>query len=337
MVSPTKTTSSSSILIPFLLCISSFLPSLTLSFSIRCHPDDQRVLLTLKKSLNPQQFSLWNPQTDCCDWPSVACDTQTNRVRWLVLSDTTFPGSIPAAVGDLSHLDYLEFSNIKNLTGSIPYFITKLQKLQVLTITKTSLSGPIPQFLGQLKNLGSINLAFNKLTGPIPASLGDLTNLVYLKLDVNKLTGVIPESLGQLKNISGIDLSHNRLSGTIPKSLAGLKFDTLFLSHNKLIGDASTILMENDNAWAYDLSYNQLDFDLSNVRFPNRVTELDLSHNRIRGSIPKQMTELLLAKLDLSYNQLCGEIPIGGKLQQFRPNSFKNNKCLCGPPLPKCK
>ncbi|XP_010274094.1 PREDICTED: polygalacturonase inhibitor 2-like [Nelumbo nucifera] len=329
-------TSVSSSFLLILLLVSSLL-SLSLSASSRCHPDDKRALLAIKKSLNPQNFASWNPRTDCCGWDDVICDADDQVVR-LYIRYTTMIGSIPAAVGDLRYLEILDFSYINNLTGSIPYSITKLQNLKSLTISRTSVTGPVPEFLSQLKNLESLDLSFNELSGPIPASLADLTKLGYLVLRVNKLTGTIPDSLGRFKsNFTTFDLSHNELSGTIPKSLGGLNFQGIGLSDNNLVGDASMLFRENSDALWYDLSRNQLDFDLSKVRFPKTTSSLDLSHNRIRGSIPKQLTELSVAELDLSYNRLCGEIPIGGNLQTLGSGPFYHNKCLCGSPLPKCK
>ncbi|XP_010265822.1 PREDICTED: polygalacturonase inhibitor-like [Nelumbo nucifera] len=330
-------------LLPLLVFSSSLLfPTLSASY-VRCHPDDRKALLAIKKSLSlhiPKDETPWNPKTDCCTWTYVDCSEETNRVRILNIYETNFH-HIPAAVGDLAYLEKLIFHHLATkITGSIPYSITKLQNLKLLRIFNTTLSGPIPEFLTQLKNLEYLELSNNQLSGRIPASLANLNKLGGLDLGGNKLTGSIPNSFGRFNSQGGffLYLSHNQLSGQIPKALGELNFTGIDLSYNKLVGDASMLFKENGAALWIHLSNNQLDFDLSAVRFPKGLMVLDLSHNRIRGSIPEQITELNWQGLYLSDNRLCGNIPYGGNVQQQGEHAFIHNRCLCGPPLStKCK
>ncbi|XP_010274136.1 PREDICTED: polygalacturonase inhibitor-like [Nelumbo nucifera] len=333
---------SRSTIVPFPLVLSLLLISstLTLSASIsqRCNRSDKIALLKIKKSFNnPQDLASWNPTTDCCEsWTYVTCDSQTNRVTQLSIAQANISGEISAAIGDLPYLRILTFDLISNLHGSIPSSIVNLHNLISLIISQTNLSGPIPGFHSRLKNLDYLDLSYNQLSGSIPASLADLPHLGGLTLSHNQLTGSIPDSFGRFSGyFHSLDLSDNYLSGEIPKSFAQLNLKSVYLSHNKLVGDPSVLFKENKITENMDLSWNLLDFDLSQVMFPRTLTYLDLSHNRIRGSIPRQVTKLDLTDLDLSYNRLCGKIPIGGNVQ--RVGVFNNNACLCGPPLPKCK
>nr|DAD29920.1 TPA_asm: hypothetical protein HUJ06_031388 [Nelumbo nucifera] len=284
----------------FVFLVSSSLPSPTLSASsVRCNPSGKRVLLKIKKSLNnPQSLTSWNPNTNCCDWLGVSCDLQTNRVITLSFNGISIPGQIPAAIGDLPYLDTLDFVNVADLTGPIPYSITKLQNLKMLRTLLTNISGPIPEFLHQLKNLWFLDLSYSNFSGPIPASLANLPKLELLKLGGNKLTGNIPDSLWASQN----------------------RFLVLDLSQNQLSGDASALFKTNGTLSCLDLSWNEFDFDLSRVKLPESLQYMDLSHNRIRGSIPKEITGLNLYWLNVSYNRLCGEIPFGGKVQEFAHN-----------------
>ncbi|XP_010265944.1 PREDICTED: polygalacturonase inhibitor-like [Nelumbo nucifera] len=311
----------------FFLLLSLFLfsPSFsspTLSATVRCNPSDKNALLAFQKFLYiPSDLPSWDLRTDCCKWTYVHCDPLTNRVTQLVITSINtgqFPvarGPIPAAVGDLPYLETLSFNDIINLTGSIPYSITKLQNLKRLVISGTTLSSSIPEFLGQLKNLEYLDLSANELFGSIPASLGNLGRLVSLELQSNKLTGKIPNSLGRLNP------------------------EAIVLSDNKLSGDASMLFSADGRARWINLSGNRLEFDLSKVMFQRNLTFLSLSYNRIGGSIPEQVTELnLIQVFDVSYNRLCGKIPVGGRLQQLGAPPFLHNRCLCGPPLfKKCK
>jgi len=85
-----------------------------------------------------------------------------------------------------------------------------------------------------------------------------------------------------------------------------------------------------------DLSGNELEFDVSNVKVPWRLRVLDLSRNKIHGSISEQVSRLvLLMSFNVSYNNLCGSIAAVGFMSKFDESSFEHNKCLCGgPPRP---
>lgn len=307
--------------------------------SAKCNPDDKRVLLSIKESLNnPYILASWKASSDCCDWYCVQCDRTTNRIRSLTIFSGELSGQIPAAVGDLPYLEMLEFRKLSNLSGQIPASISKLNRLKVVRLSWTNLSGPIPSFFSQLKNLTFLDLSFNDLSGSIPSSLSQLPNLDALHLDRNKLTGEIPDSFGKFAGKTpDLFLSHNQLSGQIPKSLGDLNFTVIDLSRNKLKGDASMLFGFSKSLQRIDLSRNVLTFDLTSVKFPTSLTSLDLSHNKIAGSLPANLAGLNLQLLNVSYNRLCGEIPQEGKLQSFDYTSYFHNRCLCGSPLPSCK
>nr|BAB83520.1 polygalacturonase-inhibitor protein [Citrus hybrid cultivar] len=315
------------------LCIS---PSL----SDLCNPNDKKVLLKFKKSLNnPYVLASWNPKTGCCDWYCVTCDLTTNRINSLTVFAGDLPGQIPPEVGDLPYLETLMFHKLPSLTGPIQPAIAKLKNLKTLRISWTNISGPVPDFISQLTNLTFLELSFNNLSGTIPGSLSKLQKLGALHLDRNKLTGSIPESFGTFTgSIPDLYLSHNQLSGKIPASLGSMDFNTIDLSRNKLEGDASFLFGLNKTTQRIDVSRNLLEFNLSKVEFPQSLTNLDLNHNKIFGSIPAQITSLEnLGFLNVSYNRLCGPIPVGGKLQSFGYTEYFHNRCLCGAPLESCK
>lgn len=317
-----------------LLILSSQTP---LSHSIRCNPQDKKVLLKIKQDFNnPYHLASWDPTTDCCYWYIVKCDRKTNRINQFHLFTANISGQIPPSIGDLPYLEYLTIHKITNLTGSIPPSITKLTNLKYLTISWTNISGPIPPFLSQMNNLTSLDLSFNNFSGAIPESLSQLRNLDFLSLDRNKLTGSIPESFGGFApSLQGLLLSHNQLSGMVPRALGDLNLTTLELQRNRLNGDVSFLFGKNKTIQNADLSRNMLEFDVSNVEFPASLRTLDLNHNRITGRLPDGMTELYF--LNVSYNRLCGRIPVGGRLQELDYTCYFHNKCLCGLPLPDCK
>nr|ACD01043.1 polygalacturonase-inhibiting protein [Knorringia sibirica] len=325
---------------PFLLLL--LTAPVSTSANERCHPDDKKVLLGIQKYYkNAYIFSSWSASTDCCtDWYMVGCDETTNRIKYLTVQKDGLSGVIAPAVGDLPYLTSLDFHKLPNITGPIPASIAKLSRLESLTLDYNSLTGPIPEYLHTLKKLNYINLSFNKLSGSTPASLPLTPSLDYLRLDHNMLTGSIPDTIGSIKNgeIYGLYLSYNQLTGTIPNALGKLNITVLYLSKNKLTGDASFLFGKNKPANQMDLSRNQLSFDFSKVEIPSEINWLLLDHNQIYGSLPASLTKLTnMNNFNVSYNRLCGKIPNGGRLGEFNKYSFIHNKCLCGSPLDACK
>ncbi len=85
----------------------------------------------------------------------------------LYLSRNNLSGSIPAEIGGLKNLRWLELHN-NNLSGSIPAEIGLLDELIALWVGNNNLSGSIPAELGRLSNLRVANLAGNSFTGCLP-------------------------------------------------------------------------------------------------------------------------------------------------------------------------
>ncbi|KAI3876692.1 hypothetical protein MKX03_034201 [Papaver bracteatum] len=310
----------------------------------KCNPSDYKALMNIKKSLSPYEDSWeldsWVQNTDCCDWHGVFCDAKFKRVEGLGILGGEISGQIPSSVGDLPYLVSLSFRNIKNITGSVPQSITKLKHLTRLDLSYLSLSGPVPDFLNQLTTLDSLDLSYNQFSGSIPPNLSDLKHIRIIQLDENELTGSIPESFGKFTDtVSYLYLSRNKLTGPIPKSFGALGYRQIDLSRNKLTGDASILFNPNQSSiTSIDLSRNQFEFDLTNVKFPKDLNTLDISHNKIFGGIPEEIKDLEgLEMLKTGYNMLCGKIPTGGNMHRFKSTSFFHNKCLCGPPLTSCK
>ncbi|KAF4374489.1 hypothetical protein F8388_016040 [Cannabis sativa] len=225
---------------------------------------------------NPYTYSDWDSKSDCCDWYGVKCDEKTHQIYSLSAANGDLSGPIPPQVGDFPYLQEIDFHNQPNITGPIPFVISKLKNLRFLMITNTGLTGPVPDFLGQMKNLDFISLAFNSLTGTIPRSIGLLPKLGVLRLDHNKLTGPIPDTFGEFKGTDFyLYLSHNQLSGKIPASLGRKDFGYINLSRNRLEGDASFLFGSGKTLQELDLYRNLLEFDLSKVKFPKSLTFMD--------------------------------------------------------------
>ncbi len=235
-------------------------------------------------------------------------DNWTNNENWL-------NGPISTWFGVTIEDDFVTEIRLKdnNLSGTIPADLGQLTSLQFLDLDTNQLTGPIPVELSQLVNLEYLYLNGNQLTGTIPAELGQLTNLWLLYLSDNQLTGTIPEELLQLTGLRWLDLSHNQLSGTVPAELEQLTFlQFLDLGQNLFTGTIPTELGQLSGLRWLFLSENQLDgvIPVELTGIPS-LELLYLEGNQLTDGIPAELGQLSnMLWLDLSQNQLTGAIPV---------------------------
>ncbi|KQJ90764.1 polygalacturonase inhibitor 1-like [Brachypodium distachyon] len=307
--------------------------------TVACNADDRAALLRIKSQLgDPVQLSSWLPSiANCCAWdpPAAVFCSSSGRVTGLALSSLAgLRAPVPPALGELTALVILQVQSVRGLSGPIPPSLANLTRLENLNIAGTSISGPVPGFLSA--SLRTLVIADGKLAGPIPQSLTSLPDLRYLDLSGNMLTGSIPGGLlhGSFRFLI---LANNRLKGEIPSDCGDADVDTIDLSRNGLSGDPSPFLFGTAKRVAkVDLSWNELEFDMTEVRFPHHLRFLDLSHNRINGSVAKSLRDVRLEHFDVSDNGLCGEIPKGRFMSAHGAECYQRNRCLCGAPLPPC-
>ncbi|XP_028760177.1 receptor-like protein EIX1 [Neltuma alba] len=88
---------------------------------MRCHENDQRLLLIFKQAMiDPlNQLSSWIVEEDCCLWDGVHCDHITGKVN-LSLFNYTLRGDINLRVLQLEFLNYLDLSLNASETVSMP-------------------------------------------------------------------------------------------------------------------------------------------------------------------------------------------------------------------------
>ncbi|CAI7785066.1 unnamed protein product, partial [Closterium sp. NIES-54] len=249
------------------------------------------------------------------------------------LSDNQLSGNIPATLGELIQMEFLDLSN--NQLDDVPSTLGALSVMSCMSLSYNELSGPIPDTIGSLTSLTNLGLRSNKLSGAIPPSIALLTNINALDLSSNQLSGPIPKEIGSMVALTKLDLSDNQLSGNIPATFGALiQMEFLDLSNNQLDDVPSTLGALSVISYM-SLSYNNLSglipdtigslTSLTNlglcsnklsgaippsIALLKNINALDLSSNQLSGPIPKEIGSMVaLTKLNISDNQLSGNIP----------------------------
>lgn len=278
-------------------------------------------------------------------------------VNTLIMAKNRMSGSIPLGVGNLVHLEDLEFGG-NNLRGVIPEDIGRLRNLKYFTLEENLLSGGIPTSFGNLTQLLSLFLSNNRLNGSIPENLGSLRRLTSMALSFNRLTGAIPGAIFSLPSLAdSLLLSHNYLSGVLPPQIGSLKHaTTLDLSTNNLSGEvpgalgdcASLVYLYLDgNSFTGSIppsignlkGLSTLNFTRNGLSgsIPQELSQIHglqrlcLAHNNLSGAIPQLLqNSSALVELDLSYNHLNSEVPTHGVFANMSGFSATGNDGLCG-------
>ena len=252
----------------------------------------------------------WLSNAPLDEWEGVTTDDE-GRVTKLEVNGNDLTGEIPAELGSLTNLEWLQLA-YNQLTGEIPAELGNLANLQTLFLGRNQLTGEIPAELGDLTNLKGLWLDSNQLTGEIPAELGNLANLHSLWLDSNQLTGAIPAELGSLTSLQSLWLQGNQLTGEIPAELGNLtNLRWLSLASNQLTGAIPAELGDLTNLEELRLNNNQLTGEIpAELGDLTNLEELRLNNNQLTGEIPAELGDLTkLTELQLRSNQLTGAIP----------------------------
>ncbi|KAK8367002.1 hypothetical protein V6Z11_A02G153500 [Gossypium hirsutum] len=266
------------------------------------------------------------------------------NLRYLNLSKAGFSGLIPASLGNISSLQFLDVSTeFASLSSDSLQWVAGLVSLKHLAMNEVDLSMIDSGFLGIMNRLSFLNelyLSGCQLSGSILSlnsvnvtslsvldlsfnSFGPVPNLQYLNLAGNSNLSVSCYQLlrRSWKKIQVLNLASNKAHGKLPASIGNMTSLTTFdLSKNEVKGGIPSSIDKLCSLKSFDLSSNNLTGSLPQFLegtqdcVPNRpfpsLMYLRLSNNRLVGTLPEWMGLLRnLLELNLNYNLIEGPIP----------------------------
>ncbi|KAJ6957931.1 hypothetical protein NC653_039790 [Populus alba x Populus x berolinensis] len=305
---------------PIVLLIHFLTLILFLHANSQFHDQEQAVLLRLKQHWqNPLSLEQWTSSNSShCNWPGVVCTD--NSITQLILDNKNISGTIPPFLSDLKSLTFLNFSN-NNIIGKFPVAVHNLSKLEILDLSQNYIVGTIPDDIDCLARLSYLNLYANNFSGNIPAAIGLLPELRTLRLYDNQFNGTFPPEIGNLSNLEELSMAHNGFSPSrLHSSFTQLKkLKMLWISGANLIGEIPQMIGEMVALEHLDLSSNKLTGNIPGSLFMvMNLRVLFLHTNKLSGEIPRVVEALNLTSVDLSANNLTGTIPVDfGKLDKL--------------------
>ncbi|KAE8659211.1 Receptor-like protein kinase HAIKU2 [Hibiscus syriacus] len=287
------------------------------SFPCSVKSDELQVLLTLKSTLDkssPDVLDSWEAAGSVCNFNGIACNGD-GSVKEIELSNQRLTGVLPldsicqlqsldklsfgynllygAIMDDLNNCSKLQYLDLGNnlFSGSFPA-ISLLSELRYLHLNRSGISVAFPwNSLENMTNLTVLSLGDNPLDRtPFPSEILKLKKLNWLYLANCSIEGKIPPAIGDLTELINLELQLNYLSGEIPSEIGNLH-KLLELYKNELTGKLPAGLRNLTSLEYFDASSNNLEGDISEVKYLTNLVSLQLFENQFNGQVPPELGE----------------------------------------------
>ena len=239
------------------------------------------------------------------------CVEGGESIGTLTLVGNQLSGTLPWELALLTRLEVMEFS-WNSLTGSIPTQIVDMTNLRIIRVDSNALTGSIPAKISQLTRLESFFANENQLTGPLPAAFSPFT--LEIELGANSFTGPIPESWGTtMPALQLLNLYENSLTGSFPSIFGRLaNLTVLMIDANMLTGPLPATLPANSTVFFLlnNAFTGSIPSTWGSTSMP-RLNVLRIDENLVTGTIP---SSLFTAMTNLKYfgagdNNFSGPVP----------------------------
>ena len=275
------------------------------------------------------------------DWYGVVADS-TGRVTGLRLRDNGLAGSLPAALGDLAELRFLQLPQ-NALTGAIPSELGSLDRLGALWLSDNDLAGALPPELAELDSLRGFWVGDNELEGVVPIGFTDLQPL-FFDFDGNRelCLPAIPEFVDW---VEGLLYFAGSWCGEVDREVLRILYDATdgenwnssegWFEGNDLSGWHGVETDTMGRLLGLDLSGNGLSGELPpELEGLVSMATLDVSANSLAGRLPEEMGDLAnLTTLNLSSNDFSGPLPLSLRNTAIEELKYEHTR-LCVPDDP---
>ncbi|PKI37106.1 hypothetical protein CRG98_042505 [Punica granatum] len=198
----------------------------------------------------------------------------------------------------------------QELRGTPPVeLICRLRYLEKLAVGFNSLHGPVSVDLANCVKLRYLDLGSNLfISGPFP-STSAISELRYQYIDAGSFSGSFPwASFRNTGNVVVLSVGDNVEFHPRWGNLVDLH--QLELYGNALTGKFPVGFGNLTELPYFHASMNQLEGDLSELRFMTKLDALVLFRNNFSGEVPREYGEFQkLINMSLCYNRLTGPLP----------------------------